>query len=82
MRIIYLFHLITSLVCLESWGTLFGIAQLANGFDSCAISGEICVRYGVVTPLDSRTSIAHGCAYVITVVLAIGDDLLGFSFAE
>ena len=31
MRIIYLFHLITSPVCLESWGTLFGIAQLANG---------------------------------------------------
>lgn len=36
MRIIYLFHLITSLPWLESWGTIFGIAPLANGFDSRA----------------------------------------------
>jgi hypothetical protein len=31
MRIIYLFHLITSLVCLALWGTMFGIARSANG---------------------------------------------------
>ena len=63
-------------------GNLVCIAPLANGLTREQCSGEICIRYGVVTPLNSRTSIAHGCAYVITVVLAIGDDLLGFSSAE
>lgn len=82
MRIIYLFHLITSLAWLESWGTIFGIAPLANGFDSGAKAMRIRVRHRAVTSLDTLRISRKGCDHVITVVLAAGDDLLGFSSAE